>query len=206
MATADGDNIDTFVFGYEILSSDADADGITFGTDVLHGSVNADVGHVDMYQPDPENAVNVAPVITGIRVTSAPDDPAVGYTTGEDMDLTFTFDKPIEVTGTGIRLTMTFHGGRVDPLTCATSNWAPHLYYDATKSTSTTMVFSVAVIDDIHDDEAWVINDDIQLHGGTVTDGWQPAGFKINADLSYQRPGTGINYPFNVDSRTACNN
>ena len=204
-AAAEGENTDTFVFEYEILNTDADANGITFGTDVLHGSVAADVGHTDLW-PNPENAVNAAPVITGIRVTSAPDDPAVGYTTGEDMDLTFTFDKPIEVTGTGIRLTMTFIEGQVDPLTCSTSDWYSSLRYDAEKSTSTTMVFSAVVIDDIHDDQGWVNNNDIQLHGGTVTDGWQPAGFEINADLSYHRGGSGINYPFNIDSRTACNN
>ena len=198
-ATADSKNTDTFVFEYEILNSDADADGITFGTDALHGYVDADVGHTDLW-PDPDNAVNIPPVITGIRVTSTPDDPAVGYTTGEDIDLTFTFNKPIEVTGSGIRLTITFHGGRVDPTTCATSNWAPHLLYDAAKSTSTTMVFSAVVIDDIQSAEGWVNNNDIQLHGGTVTDGRQPA------DLSYHRGGSGINYPFNVDSRTACNN
>ena len=204
-ATADSKNTDTFVFEYEILNSDADANGITFETDVLHGYVDADVGHTDLW-PDPENAVNAPPVITGIRVTSTPDDPAVGYTTGEDIDLTFTFNKPIEVTGNGIRLTMTFIGGRVDPLTCSTSNWHSSLRYDVAKSTSTTMVFSAVVIDDIHDDQGWVNNNDIQLHGGTVTDGWQPAGSKINADLGYHRGRTGINYPFNIDTRTACNN
>ena len=204
-ATAEGDNTNTFVFEFVTTNTDADVDGVTFGDNVLHGYVDADLGHTDLW-PNRKNGVNVPPMITDIRETSAPDDPAVGYTTGEEMDLTFTFDKPIEVIGTGIRLTMTFHGGRVDPTNCATSDWRPSMRYDAAKSTSTTMVFSAAVIDDIHDQEAWVNNNDIQLHGGTVTDGWRPAGSKINADLGYHRGGTGINYPFNVDSRTACNN
>ena len=174
-ATASGENTDTFVFEYEVLSSDVDANGITFGTNVLNGFLAADVGHTNLW-PNRKNGVKVPPIITDIRVTSAPDDPAVGYTTGEEMDLTFTFDKPIEVIGTGIRLTMTFHDGRVDPITCDKSHWRPSMRYDAAKSTSTTMVFSAAVIDDIHDDQAWVNNNDIQLHGGTVTDGWRPTG------------------------------
>ena len=204
-ATAEGDNTNTFVFEFVTMNSDTDDDGVTFDGNVLHGYVDADLGHTDSWA-NPRNGVNVPPVITDIGVTSTPNDPAVGYTTGESIDLTFTFDKPIEVTGTGIRLTMTFHDGRLDPTTCETSHWHSPTRYDSAKSTSTTMVFSVAVIDNIHDDQGWVNNNDIQLHGGAVTDGWRPAGSKINADLGYHRGGTGINYPINVDSRTACNN
>ena len=150
-ATTTGVDTSTFVFEFVTKSTDTDADGgITFGDNTLHGYVDADLGHNDL-RPNSKDGVNVPPVITDIRVTSVPDDLAVGYTTGEDIDLTFTFNKPIEVIGNGIRLTMTFHDGQVNPTTCATGHWRPHLFYDAAKSTSTTMVFSVAVVDDIND-------------------------------------------------------
>ena len=56
-ATTTGTSTDTFVFSYLVEAADEDADGITFGENVLHGWVDADLGHKGL-PADTKNDVN----------------------------------------------------------------------------------------------------------------------------------------------------
>ena len=56
-ATTTGTSTNTFVFSYLVEATDDDDDGITFGENVLHGWVDADLGHKGL-PADTKNDVN----------------------------------------------------------------------------------------------------------------------------------------------------
>ena len=217
-ATATGVDTTTFVFEYQILSTDVDGDGITFGENALEGWVDADIGHNDLW-PQVRNSIATTPVMKGFEITSTPEDPVVGYTTGEEIDLTFTFDRAVEVTGTGVGMRAQFINALLNPSDCGTGTLAPGLHYSAAKSTLNTMVFTLLITDDIFTERMWIYNSGITLgHAGSVTDGWRPAGSRVNIDLGYTVGedggfvdplfivGDGGWLNVKIDSRTRCNN
>ena len=219
-ATATGVDTTTFTFEYQILSTDVDGDGITFEENALQGWANADIGHNDLW-PQVRNSIATTPVMKGFEITSTPEDPAVGYTTGEELDLTFTFDRAVEVTGTEVGMRAEFINAILNPSDCGTGTLATGLNYSAAKSTLNTMVFTLLITDDIFTERMWIYNSGITFgHAGSVTDGWRPAGSRVNIDLGYALgedggfvdplfiigDGDGGWLNVKIDSRTRCNN
>lgn len=110
-----GTGSESLTFKYEVTTEDRDTDGVGVGSAVVDSDRNPVSGFggqvfargtdvpVDMTHPGvgdaAEHRVDGRPYVKTARITSIPESGGDAYRAGENLEVTVTFDNPVEVTG-----------------------------------------------------------------------------------------------------------